>query len=116
MGAAAARGAELVVITDDNPRTEKPADIRAQVMAGALEVSTDERPDGADAVREIGDRRDAIRDAVAWAGPGDVVLVAGKGHEAGQEIDGVKYPFDDRVVLAEAIDDLVGPSGRGADS
>jgi UDP-N-acetylmuramoyl-L-alanyl-D-glutamate--2,6-diaminopimelate ligase len=116
MGAAAARGAELVVITDDNPRTEKPADIRAQVMAGALEVSTDERPDGADAVREIGDRRNAIRDAVAWAGPGDVVLVAGKGHEAGQEIDGVKYPFDDRVVLAEAIDDLVGPSGRGADS
>jgi UDP-N-acetylmuramoyl-L-alanyl-D-glutamate--2,6-diaminopimelate ligase len=116
MGAVAARGAELVVVTDDNPRTERPADIRAQVTAGALEVGDAERPAGAVPVREVGDRRDAIRAAVAWAGPGDVVLVAGKGHEAGQEIDGVKYPFDDRIVLAEAIDDLVSSAGRGADS
>ena len=118
MGAAAVRGAELVVITDDNPRTERPDDIRAQVLAGAHEVADAERPPGAAPVRDIGDRLEAIRFAVAWAEPGDVVLIAGKGHEAGQEIDGVKYPFDDRQVLAEAIDDLVirsdAPPGGGS--
>lgn len=118
MGAAAVRGAELVVITDDNPRTERPDDIRAQVLAGAHEVADAERPPGAAPVRDIGDRLEAIRFAVAWAEPGDVVLIAGKGHEAGQEIDGVKYPFDDRQVLAEAIDDLVirsdSPPGGGS--
>lgn len=118
MGAAAARGAELVVITDDNPRTERPDDIRSQVLAGAHELAQSERPPGAAPVREVGDRREAIRAAVAWAEPGDVVLIAGKGHEAGQEIDGVKYQFDDRQVLAQAIDDLVlrpgSPPGGGS--
>ncbi|PYE15794.1 UDP-N-acetylmuramoylalanyl-D-glutamate--2,6-diaminopimelate ligase [Williamsia limnetica] len=105
MGEAAAQGAELVVITDDNPRTEVPAEIRAQVLAGAHAVPASARPRGAEPVREIGDRAEAIRSAVAWAQSGDVVLVAGKGHEAGQEIHGVKHRFDDRVVLAEAIDE-----------
>ena len=104
MGAAAARGADLVVITDDNPRSEDPAAIRAAVVAGARGV------DGDVEVREVGDRRAAIAAAVDWAAPGDVVLVAGKGHETGQEIAGVKHPFDDRVVLGE----LLAPRAEGA--
>lgn len=99
MGATAARGAELVVITDDNPRSEDPAAIRAAIRAGALGMAAAERGE----VTEIGDRAAAIAAAVDWAQPGDVVLVAGKGHETGQEIAGVKYPFDDREVLAEAL-------------
>ncbi|WP_417935301.1 UDP-N-acetylmuramoyl-L-alanyl-D-glutamate--2,6-diaminopimelate ligase [Gordonia phthalatica] len=98
MGAAAARGADLVVITDDNPRSEEPSAIRAAVVAGAREVVGDAE------IREVGGRREAIAAAVDWARAGDVVLVAGKGHETGQEIDGVKHPFDDRVVLGELLD------------
>ncbi|WP_405162282.1 UDP-N-acetylmuramoyl-L-alanyl-D-glutamate--2,6-diaminopimelate ligase [Nocardia sp. NBC_01499] len=98
MGEVAARGADLVIITDDNPRSEDPATIRAALYSGAKEV-----PDRGD-VREVGDRAEAIAAAVNWAQPGDVVLVAGKGHEAGQEIRGVKHPFDDRDVLAAALD------------
>ncbi|WP_327140967.1 UDP-N-acetylmuramoyl-L-alanyl-D-glutamate--2,6-diaminopimelate ligase [Nocardia sp. NBC_01327] len=99
MGAAGARGADLLIITDDNPRSEDPAAIRAAVRAGADEVPPGERGQ----VREVGDRADAIAAAVDWANPGDVVLIAGKGHETGQEISGVKYPFDDREVLAAAL-------------
>ncbi|MFW0787082.1 UDP-N-acetylmuramoyl-L-alanyl-D-glutamate--2,6-diaminopimelate ligase [Gordonia sp. CPCC 206044] len=106
MGDIAARGAELTVITDDNPRTEDPATIRAEVLAGALAAESE-----AD-VREIGDRAEAIRTAIAWARPGDTVLIAGKGHETGQEIDGVKHPFDDRVVAAEAIEELAAGAVR----
>ncbi|WP_328591107.1 UDP-N-acetylmuramoyl-L-alanyl-D-glutamate--2,6-diaminopimelate ligase [Gordonia zhaorongruii] len=101
MGAAAARGADLVIVTDDNPRSEDPAVIRAAVSAGARGVPEPERR--ASDIREIGDRRAAIVAAVEWARSGDVVLVAGKGHESGQEIDGVKHPFDDREVLGEAL-------------
>ncbi|MBY8861700.1 UDP-N-acetylmuramoyl-L-alanyl-D-glutamate--2,6-diaminopimelate ligase [Nocardia sp. CA2R105] len=99
MGATAARGAELVIITDDNPRSEDPATIRAAIGAGAFGMAETERGE----VTEIGDRAAAITAAVDWARSGDVVLVAGKGHETGQEIAGVKYPFDDREVLAEAL-------------
>ncbi|MFB7724280.1 UDP-N-acetylmuramoyl-L-alanyl-D-glutamate--2,6-diaminopimelate ligase [Nocardia sp. NPDC056100] len=99
MGAAGARGADLLIITDDNPRSEEPAAIRAAVRAGADAVAPDERGE----VREVGDRAQAIAAAVDWAQPGDVLLVAGKGHETGQEISGVKYPFDDREVLAAAL-------------
>lgn len=101
MGAAAARGADLVIVTDDNPRTEEPATIRAAVLAGALGVEEGQRR--AIDIREVGDRAEAIAQAVAWAGPGDVVLIAGKGHETGQEINGVKHDFDDRVVLRRAL-------------
>ncbi len=100
MGAAGARGADLLIITDDNPRSEDPAAIRAALRRGALAVPAAERGE----VREIGDRAAAIAAAVDWARPGDVVLVAGKGHEAGQEIQGVKHPFDDREVLAAALE------------
>ncbi len=95
MGEIAARLADVLVVTDDNPRTEDPAEIRAAVLAGAR--------GGAAEVLEIGDRRAAIHEAVRRAGAGDVVLVAGKGHETGQEVDGVVHPFDDRVVSREAL-------------
>src|SRR5690606_36128298 len=110
MGAAGVRGADLLIITDDNPRTEDPAAIRAALRAGALGVPESERGE----IREIGDRAAAIDAAVAWARAGDVVLVAGKGHEAGQEIHGVKHPFDDREVLAAAIQQR-SPQGSDAE-
>jgi UDP-N-acetylmuramoyl-L-alanyl-D-glutamate--2,6-diaminopimelate ligase len=95
MGEVAARLADVVVVTDDNPRSEDPAAIRAEMLAGAGGGPAD--------VAEVGDRRLAIREAVRRAGDRDVVIVAGKGHESGQERDGVVTPFDDRVVLAEEI-------------
>lgn len=104
MGAAAARGADLTVITDDNPRSEDPATIRAALRDGALSVPAAERGE----VREVGDRAAAVAEAVRWARAGDVVLIAGKGHETGQEIAGVKHPFDDREVLAAALEAVLG--------
>jgi UDP-N-acetylmuramoyl-L-alanyl-D-glutamate--2,6-diaminopimelate ligase len=104
MGAAAAAGSDVLIVTDDNPRTEDPARIRAEVLAGA---------GGAD-VREIAGRRAAIAAAVALAAPGDVVAVLGKGHESGQEIDGVVHPFDDRVELAAALAARGGPVAGAA--
>ncbi|QNG55887.1 UDP-N-acetylmuramoyl-L-alanyl-D-glutamate--2,6-diaminopimelate ligase [Pseudonocardia petroleophila] len=97
MGAAAAARSSLLVVTDDNPRTEDPAEIRAAMLAGAVAEP------GRGEVVEIGDRRAAIAAAVAAAGPGDAVVVAGKGHEVGQEIHGVKHPFDDAAELASAL-------------
>ncbi|WP_308259357.1 UDP-N-acetylmuramoyl-L-alanyl-D-glutamate--2,6-diaminopimelate ligase [Pseudonocardia sp. H11422] len=97
MGAVAAARSALLVITDDNPRTEDPAAIRAAMRAGA-----EAEPRRGDLL-EIGDRRAAIAAAVAMAKPGDAVVVAGKGHETGQEINGVKYPFNDVDELVAAI-------------
>jgi UDP-N-acetylmuramoyl-L-alanyl-D-glutamate--2,6-diaminopimelate ligase len=97
MGAEAARRAELLVITDDNPRSEDPAVIRAAMRAGALAA-----PPLGDVI-EVGDRRDAIAAAVARAGDRDVLVVAGKGHETGQEAHGERRPFSDVDVLTEAI-------------
>lgn len=98
MGAAAAQRSALLVVTDDNPRSEEPAAVRAAVLAGAHAQA------GHGEIREIGDRRAAIAAAVAAARPGDAVVVAGKGHETGQEIHGVQHPFDDAVELAHAIE------------
>ena len=98
MGAAAARRADVVVITDDNPRSENPATIREAVLEGAEEVPAADRGE----VVVIGDRRAAIESAVRRARHGDVVLVAGKGHETGQEVGESVTPFDDRVELAAA--------------
>jgi UDP-N-acetylmuramoyl-L-alanyl-D-glutamate--2,6-diaminopimelate ligase len=95
MGRLAAEGADLLVVTDDNPRSEDPAAIRASILDGTS--------GGRAEVAEIGDRRAAIAEALHRAGPGDVVLIAGKGHETGQEVAGVMHPFDDRVVAREEL-------------
>lgn len=94
---AATRPASLVVVTDDNPRSEEPQSIRNQLLAGAHSVDVQ--------TIEIADRRAAVRTAIEQAEPGDTVLVLGKGHETGQEVAGVVHPFDDREVVAESIAD-----------
>lgn len=92
MGAIAARQADIVIVTDDNPRNEDAASIRAQVLKGA--------PDAA----EIGDRAQAIRKAVAMLKPGDALMIAGKGHETGQIIKGVTHPFSDQDIARKALE------------
>jgi UDP-N-acetylmuramoyl-L-alanyl-D-glutamate--2,6-diaminopimelate ligase len=105
MGAAAARGADLVIVTDDNPRTEDDAAIRAQVSRGAVGAATRAE------LAEIGGRRAAIAEAVSRAGPGDVIALLGKGHERGQEVGAEVLPFDDRVELAAALVSRFGDEG-----
>jgi UDP-N-acetylmuramoyl-L-alanyl-D-glutamate--2,6-diaminopimelate ligase len=89
MGEVAARLADVAIVTDDNPRSEDPAAIRAEVMAGAP------------GMREIGGRREAIAAAIAEAQAGDIVLLAGKGHEQGQIVGDRVLPFDDVAVARE---------------
>lgn len=89
MGAAAARNADLVIVTDDNPRSEDPASIRAAVLQGVREAG------GGQIVTEVGDRAEAILRGVDALGPGDALLVCGKGHETGQIVGQDIYPFDD---------------------
>jgi len=89
MGAVAARMSDVAIVTDDNPRTEDPASIRREVLNGAV------------GAREVGDRREAIAEAIRLAGTGDIVLVAGKGHETGQTIGDRVLPFDDALVARE---------------
>jgi UDP-N-acetylmuramoyl-L-alanyl-D-glutamate--2,6-diaminopimelate ligase len=96
MGAAAANNSDVVIVTDDNPRSEDPAAIRAAAVEGAKAVGTAE-------VLEIGDRRAAIAAAIDRAGADDTVVVLGKGHETGQEIAGVVQPFDDRQTVRELL-------------
>jgi UDP-N-acetylmuramoyl-L-alanyl-D-glutamate--2,6-diaminopimelate ligase len=103
MGSVAAELADLVVVTDDNPRDEDPPAIRAAIMAGAAGARARVAEASRAEIIEIGDRREAIDYAVAWAQPGDVVLIAGKGHEAGQTSRGQTRPFDDRDELAESL-------------
>jgi UDP-N-acetylmuramoyl-L-alanyl-D-glutamate--2,6-diaminopimelate ligase len=98
MGAAAARAADVVIVTDDNPRTEDPAEIRAAAIAGARAAVS------AVDLREVGDRREAIAAAIELAGPGDTVVVLGKGHETGQDVGGVVHPFDDRQTVRELLE------------
>jgi UDP-N-acetylmuramoyl-L-alanyl-D-glutamate--2,6-diaminopimelate ligase len=95
MGRVAGELADVVIVTDDNPRSEDPAAIRAQIRAGVHAGDTQ--------TMEIGDRREAIETALRLARGDDVVLIAGKGHESGQEVDGVITDFDDRVVAREAL-------------
>ncbi|MCU6453786.1 UDP-N-acetylmuramoyl-L-alanyl-D-glutamate--2,6-diaminopimelate ligase [Sphingomonas sp. A2-49] len=89
MGQVAQMQADVAIVTDDNPRTEDPAAIRAAILKGAPHA------------REIGDRREAIRTAIAEAGPQDIVLIAGKGHEQGQIVGDLVLPFDDVAVARE---------------
>ncbi|MFI6596762.1 UDP-N-acetylmuramoyl-L-alanyl-D-glutamate--2,6-diaminopimelate ligase [Nonomuraea sp. NPDC050536] len=100
MGEAAARLADVAIFTSDNPRSEDPLGILAAMMEGALSVPQHDR---AHVIIEP-DRTAAIDLAIGRAGPGDVVVVAGKGHEQGQYVAGEVIPFDDREVVAEAID------------
>jgi UDP-N-acetylmuramoyl-L-alanyl-D-glutamate--2,6-diaminopimelate ligase len=110
MGAAAARLADVAVLTSDNPRSEDPAQIMAAVLDGAMGVAAGQRGQ----VIVEPDRTTAIAVAVGQARPGDVVVVAGKGHEQGQEVAGVVYPFDDRTVLRAELSRLVPAADSGA--
>jgi len=92
MGAIAARHADVVIVTDDNPRGEDPAAIRAQILKAAPSAI------------EIGDRAQAIREAVSMLQPGDALLIAGKGHETGQIVKGVVHPFSDQEVARAALE------------
>jgi UDP-N-acetylmuramyl-tripeptide synthetase len=96
MGRIAAAQADRVFVTDDNPRSEDPAAIRDAILAGCP------------GALEIGDRRAAIRNAVAGLDAGDVLLVAGKGHESGQIVAGRVLPFDDATEVRAALADLGG--------
>lgn len=96
MGRIAADGADVLIVTDDNPRSEDPQSIRAQMLEGI-------DPRRRDCVLEIADRRAAIATALQQARPGDVVLILGKGHETGQEIAGITHPFDDRDVARDLL-------------
>jgi UDP-N-acetylmuramoyl-L-alanyl-D-glutamate--2,6-diaminopimelate ligase len=89
MGAVATRLSDVVIVTDDNPRSEDPARIRADVMAGAPGAT------------EVGGRREAIAEAIRLAAAGDIILVAGKGHETGQIVGDRVLPFDDALVARE---------------
>lgn len=99
MGAEAARRADLVIVTDDNPRTEDPAAIRAAVLQGAREAAG---PDTE--IREVGGRSNAIDQLVAWARPGDAIIAVGKGHEVGQIIGTTTHHFDDREAMRRALE------------
>jgi UDP-N-acetylmuramyl tripeptide synthase len=94
MGETAARQADLVIVTDDNPRSESPDAIRTAILAGAPEA------------RDIAERSQAIRAGIAELGPGDTLVIAGKGHETGQVIADRTIPFSDqdcaRAALKEA--------------
>ncbi|WP_236557500.1 UDP-N-acetylmuramoyl-L-alanyl-D-glutamate--2,6-diaminopimelate ligase [Arthrobacter sp. 9AX] len=101
MGAIAARLAEVVIITDDDPHDEDPAAIRADVLAGAREAQ--EKESLSCEILEVFPRADAIRRAVELARPQDIILVAGRGHEVWQEVKGVNLALDDRVELRTAL-------------
>ena len=93
MARAAEQHSDLVILTTDNPRTEEPAAIIAEAKAGFQ----------GNRHAVIEDRREAIAEAIRLAGQRDIVLIAGKGHETYQEIDGVRHPFDDREVARQCI-------------
>ena len=94
MGRIATQLADKVVITDDNPRTEEPAAIRAEILAGC---------DDAHKVSEADNRRAAIEESIGQLGAGDILVIAGKGHETGQIVGDTELPFDDAAVAAECL-------------
>ena len=94
MGRIAADLADLAIVTDDNPRTEDPAAIRAEILAASAKLT------------EIGGRAEAINASVGLLAPGDVLVVAGKGHETGQIIGDRTYPFSDQDVVRTAIAEI----------
>lgn len=100
MGAVVAQLADHMVVTSDNPRSEDPIAIIDEILEGVIAY----RPQGPDVV--LPDRREAIAESLREARAGDVVVIAGKGHETGQQFAGVTHPFDDRVVAAEELDGL----------
>jgi UDP-N-acetylmuramoyl-L-alanyl-D-glutamate--2,6-diaminopimelate ligase len=95
MGAIAAQGADAVIVTDDNPRNESPSAIRAAILQAAPGAI------------EVGDRGEAIRSAVASLAPGDVLLIAGKGHESGQIVGDRILPFSDHEAVKAALQEKV---------
>jgi UDP-N-acetylmuramoyl-L-alanyl-D-glutamate--2,6-diaminopimelate ligase len=96
MGKIAANGADIAIVTDDNPRSEDPAAIRAEILAAAP------------GLREIGDRARAIAAGVAEMRPGDLLVVAGKGHETGQIVGDRTLPFSDHETVRQAIAEISG--------
>ena len=100
MAAVAEKRADVVMVTSDNPRFEKPELIISQILLGLSHRSC---------VQVQADRAVAIREVLAQAAPEDVVLVAGKGHETYQEVAGVKHPFSDQNIIEEAL----GLTGEG---
>jgi UDP-N-acetylmuramoyl-L-alanyl-D-glutamate--2,6-diaminopimelate ligase len=96
MGAIAHRLADRVIVTDDNPRSEQPEAIRAAILAACPGAT------------EIGDRRAAIRAAIAGLAPKDLLVIAGKGHESGQIVGKIVHPFDDATVAREIVAELAG--------
>lgn len=98
MGKVAAQLSDIVIITDDNPRSEDPALIRSAMLAGAQGMSAE--------VIEVADRREAIAKALGLAKSGDVIAILGKGHETGQEVAGQVFPFDDRVVVRQESENV----------
>ena len=98
MGEVSGRLADLTIVTSDNPRFEDPLEIMNDIKTGLSKTDGD--------YVEIADRKEAIRYAIENGRPGDVIVLAGKGHEDYQEIKGVKYPMDERVLIEEIVREL----------
>ena len=98
MAQEAVKISDRVILTSDNPRFEEPEDILSDMRAGLS-------PQQLRQVLSISDRREAIKTATQFAQPGDVILIAGKGHEDYQEIKGKKYPMDERVLIREILEE-----------
>ena len=92
----------MLIVTSDNPRTERPEDIIDEIERGVLESGALDKP-----YFRITDRKEAIRKAIGMAGKKDTVLIAGKGHEDYQIIGTTKYPFDDRIVAGEILKEMM---------
>lgn len=109
MGEEAAKVADAVFVTDDNPRDEEPAPIRSMILDGVRKAAEAREANGEKVFYDdVPGRADAIRAAVAWARPGDAIVVAGKGHETGQEVRGEIHPFSDLEELAAALEQRAG--------